>query len=197
VSRWRSSYPFDWDFRCCPPEELPILYNYEYSRESVWIREQVDFIRHGPVPSATTYYSPNPSFGWPEWPVQSYLSIPENERLRRLYSLLRDHEQFVELLHPPKIYASPTRTGRASYAARYADQLRALSVARLRISHTAAETLALLGQLHDPPTYTDTTALERAQRKAHRLLVRFVLLAKAQLTHGHWFPPFGAYIIRP
>jgi len=196
VSKWRSSYPSDWDFRSCPPDELPILYNYEFSRESAWIREQVEFIRHAQN-SAPTYWSPSPSFGWPEWPLQSYLSIPELERLRRLYGLTSAQERFAELLNPPKILAAPTRTGRASYRAGYADQLRALSVARLRVGRTAAETRALLAQLYDPSPYAEETALERAQRKAYRVLVRFVLLAKAQLAHGRWFPPFGAYVIRP
>jgi hypothetical protein len=172
------------------------LYNYEFSRESAWIGKQVEFIRYGRVTSPS-YWSPNPSFGWSEWPLQSYLSIPELERLRRLYGLLSEHEQFVELLRPPKILTPATREGRASNAARYTDQLRALSVARLRVGRTAAETLTLLAQLYDPSPYRDTTALERAQRKAHRFLVSFILRANERIKNGLWFPPFGGYVIRP
>jgi hypothetical protein len=127
LSKWRSSYPLDWDFRSCPPDELPILYNYEFSRESGWIGEQVEFIRCGHSTSPT-YWAPNPAFGFPEWPAQGYLSIPEVERLKRLYGLLSEHGRFVELLNPPKILPLRTRTGRASYRAGYGDQLRALSV---------------------------------------------------------------------
>jgi hypothetical protein len=197
LSKWRSSYPFDWDFRSCPPEELPILYNYEFSRESAWVRRQVEFIRYGHV-MPPTYWSPNPAFGWREWPTQNYLSIPEVERLRRLYGLLSGHEQFVALLRPPTILAPATREGRASFAARYSDQLRALSIARLRTDWTAVETFALLREIYAKRVpYSDVTAMERAQRKAHRFLVSFVLRAEERIKEGLWFPPFGGYVIRP
>jgi hypothetical protein len=198
-TRWRSLYPFDWDFRGCPREELPILYNYEFSRESAWIRGQVAFVRRGTI-AGSTYWAPNPSFGW-SWPAQSYLSIPERARLKRLYAMMeadaRDRE-LLQILSPPPITQPSRRTGRASPMARYRYQLLALSVARLRVGHTASETLTILdAEFKKDSPFADVSALERSQRKAHRFLVSFVLKARQQLEHGRWFPPFGPYIVWP
>ena len=92
------------------------LHDYEYSRESAWIREQVDFIRYGRI-EAPTYWSPNPAFGWPEWPNKSYLSIPANERQKRLPKLLatndegkaRVRDDLLALSVRPPIQGEPTR----------------------------------------------------------------------------------------
>jgi hypothetical protein len=176
--------------------EKPFLYNYEYSRESAELRELVAFIRHGRM-QEPTYWAPNPAFGWPEWPDRSYLCIPQTERLWRLSALAESHAKVHHLLNPPPFERPATREGRASFAARYNDQLRALSLARLRVDWTAKETFALLREIYgERAPYGDVTAMERAQRRTHRVLVAFILRAKAGIEHGLWFPPFGSYVIR-
>jgi hypothetical protein len=83
------------------------LHDYEYSRESGWIREQVDFIRHGQIP-APTYWSPNPSFGWSEWPEESYLSIPDDERKKRLQRVAAtNYDELRALSVRPPITGTP------------------------------------------------------------------------------------------
>jgi hypothetical protein len=175
---------------------MPLEHNYEYSREAAELRELVAFMRQGSIPGPT-YWESIPD-GWPEWAERSYRSIPQAERLRRLEALAESDERFRDLLRPPQLPGPPYRTGRASDAARYRDQLRALMVARLRVQGTAVETLELLWQAYGPGVpYRDVTALERARRKAHRFLVSFLFRARAQLEHGCWFPPFGGYLVRP
>jgi hypothetical protein len=157
-------------------------------------------MRQGSIPSPT-YWESIPDFGWPEWPEQSYRSIPQTERLRRWEALAANKVQFRELLRellPALLPEGPLRTGRAAAAARYRYQLRALMVARLRVQWTAVQTLEFLRQAYGPEVpYSDVTALERTQRKAHRFLVGFLFRARAQLEHGCWFPPFGGYLVRP
>jgi hypothetical protein len=86
------------------------LHDYEFSRESAWIREQVEFIRYGQIP-APSYWSPLPTFGWPEWwPAHSYLSVPEEERKSRLQLLAAtNYDELRALSVRPPITGSPAR----------------------------------------------------------------------------------------
>jgi hypothetical protein len=196
-NRWRPHYPHDWDLRGGLDLERAFLHNYEFSRESSELREWVASIREGRI-EEPTYWSAAPTFGWPQWPQEGYLGIPQAERLWRLSALAQSCPRVRELLHLSLEGRVATREGRAASAARYNDQLRALSIARLRVDWTARETFALLREIYGEQTpYSDVTALERAQRRAHRYLTAFTLRAKAQISGGQWFPPFGAYLIRP
>jgi hypothetical protein len=196
--RWKPLYPLDWDFSECPDFEERILYCYEFSRESQALRERVAFIRYGTLPEPT-YWAPSSDFGWAEWPAQRYLSVAQTERVRRLGILAVTKERHASLFprETTERTAGRKRTGRASDAARYHDRLRALSVARLRVNHGAAETLQILERIDGRKVYSDTTALERAKRKVHQFLVEFVWRAETQIEHGRWFPPFGIHLIQP
>jgi hypothetical protein len=195
--RWRPYYPHDWDNEDCEQWEVGWWHNWEFSREALEIRDRVEFFRSGSI-TGPTYWAAIPDFGWPEWPEHSYLSIPQAERNRRWEALAVNDVRFRELLQPPQLPAGPGRTGRAAAAARYRDQLQALMVARLRVKWTAVETLGLLKEAYGfEVRYSDVTALERAQRKAHRFLAEFIFRTRTQLEHGRWFPPFGGYVIRP
>jgi hypothetical protein len=198
MNRWQPSFPEDWSLIEYLQRELPALYCYEFSRESQALRDSVEFVRHGKI-TELTYWQPCPEFGWAEWPAQSYLSIPQAERLERLNALTLRNEKILELFPKPivKTPARPRHTGRASDEARYHDQLRSLSVARLRVNFSAAEALELLSRTNGRALYSDTTALERAKRKAHRFLIGFILRAETQIAHGLWFPPFGNHIVKP
>jgi hypothetical protein len=199
VKSWQPSYSQDWDCTKCLQTELSKLYCYEFSRESLALRDRVAFIRHGKI-EESSYWSPFHTFGWLEWPEQSYLSIPQAERVQRLEALALADGKVIELLpreQSAKISERDTRTGRASAQARYRDQLRALSVARLRVNYGVEETRQILTRTYGHEPYSDVTALERAKRKAHRFLIRFVLQAEAHIAQGLWFPPFGNHIIRP
>ena len=81
---WQSRYPSDWCVAQCPLEEMGPLHDYEFSRECGALRAQVDWIRRGIMPEPTFW---SPEFGWSEWPENSYLSTPQEERLRRLQLL--------------------------------------------------------------------------------------------------------------
>ena len=48
---WQSAYPGDWCVAGCPIPEMAPLHDFEYSRESGWMRAQVNFIRHGQIPA--------------------------------------------------------------------------------------------------------------------------------------------------
>jgi hypothetical protein len=86
---------------------MRFLHDYEYLRESPWVQEQVDFIRHGHI-QVPTYWAPSPSFGWPEWPAQGYLSIPQDERQRRLQVLAAtNYDELQALSVRPPITGSP------------------------------------------------------------------------------------------
>jgi hypothetical protein len=108
---WQSAYPLDWCVAQCPVEEMAPLHDYEYSRESSWIQQQVDFIRHGQIP-APTYWSPLPSFGWSEWSLQGYLSVPGDERKRRVQSLAATNYDELRALSVRPPIAGPPPSGR-------------------------------------------------------------------------------------
>jgi hypothetical protein len=89
---------------------MAFLHDYEYSRESGWMQQQVEFIRYGHIPPPT-YWSPNPDFGWPEWPLHSYLSVPADERQKRLQILAAtNYDELQALLVRPPI-TGPSRAG--------------------------------------------------------------------------------------
>jgi hypothetical protein len=212
-------HPLDWNFSSCPPTELPILYCYEFSRESVYLREAVDYLRHG-RPAGLTYWSSIPDFGWPEWPKSPILLIPPAERRRRIAQLLvpnpitdivcalaeqpPDSSLFSRQLaiarhvreqSTPTAKASPRN--RSAVAARYRDQLRALSVYRLRRHYRAREVMGLLREHFRKAAYNDTSSLYKAAKRARQHLAAFVLRAHSQLDKGQWFPPFGPCLIEP
>lgn len=227
--------PLNWNF-ASPEREIDELFCYEFSRESQEIRDRVDFIRHGQI-DAPTYWTPNPAFGWPEWPAKPYLSIPQAERERRIKILLALNDDHILALRarPPSgdykssgktisVYlsddatldeqidaaaalirienrgAKPARkrqTGHGATKAGIHDQLRALSVLRLRRYYTAPETLLLLEKTSGRQVYADETAMERAKRRARRHLCGFHLRALDRIRHGLWFPPFGKHLLLP
>jgi hypothetical protein len=83
------------------------LHDYEYSRESGWIKDRVDFIRHGTI-EEPTYWSPRSSWGWSEWPAEGYLSIPETIRRQRLQILFaRNYDELLALSVRPPITGPP------------------------------------------------------------------------------------------
>jgi hypothetical protein len=79
--------PLDWNFSTCPREEIPYLFSYEFARECSGVRENVKFIRYGII-EPPTYWSPNPKFGWAEWPRHPYLWVPTLERQKRIRELM-------------------------------------------------------------------------------------------------------------
>ena len=83
--------PQDADFSDHIPQERPVLFHYELSRQcpALWIT--VELIRQR-GPKHPEHYLPGmdfSQFGWPEWPREPYTSIPKKERIRRLVSFLR------------------------------------------------------------------------------------------------------------
>ena len=84
IQKCRKHYsPFDLDFSSCPPEQRAALLSYERSRDDDFVRERVAFIRSGII-EGSTYWSPNPEFGWSEWPSTPFLSIDATVRAQRL-----------------------------------------------------------------------------------------------------------------
>ena len=83
--------PQDADFSDHIPQERPVLFHYELSRQcpALWIT--VELIRKN-GPKYPEHYLPGTDFaqfGWPEWPREPYTSIPQKERIRRLVRFLR------------------------------------------------------------------------------------------------------------
>jgi hypothetical protein len=208
--------PLDWNFSNCPLPELPILYNYEFSRESGDLREDVDFIRHG-QPSEPTYWSNIPDFGWPEWPELPFLTISPAERQRRIALLSSPPDpitDIVQALAELPLDSPPVEQQRAivkhireqytsvkplprNRSASYRDRLRALSVYRLRQHYSAPDVLKLLQEHYRKAAYNHPGNIDRAKREFMRHLYAFVLRAQDQARKGQWFPPFGPYLIRP
>jgi hypothetical protein len=207
--------PLDWNFSSCPPAELPILYNYEFSRESGDLRDDIDFMRRG-RPSGSTYWSPVPDFGWPEWPLLPYLTIPPAERQRRIAMLFAPNSvgDIVQALSEQPLnsalwedqlaIAKHVREGCTTAkalprnrSASYRDCLRTLSVYRLRQYHSARETKDLLGEHFRKAAYNHPGNIDRAKREFMRHLYAFVLRAQDQAGKGYWFPPFGPHLVRP
>jgi hypothetical protein len=209
--------PLDWNFSTCPAGELPILYCYEFSRESSSLREIVDYMRYA-RPEGPTYWLLIPAFGWREWPLYPFLSIPEPERRRRIEQLLTPNP-VSDIVHalaeqPPgsslweqqlaiakSIRAQSTPVSKAPRKGRRAnalhDQLRMLSVYRLRQHHSAGEVIDILREHFRKATYNDPSNLDRAKRELPKHLTAFVLRAQGQIQKGCWFPPFGPYLIKP
>lgn len=311
-------HPLDWNFSSCPHDELSILYCYEFSRESVSLREAIHYMRHG-RPEGPTYWSNIPDFGWSEWPLLPLLFIPAAERRRRIAQLLAPNP-VADIVHalaeqppcsslweqqlaiasqpmqnstgarrtpvekpalPPTIgklglskhYAAdaqalaqvpeeefkakldeaqateggikkqklvaeahkmakargekindktaadrarvrerdqkkPVRAqsaeaqsapprNRSASTARYRDQLRTLSVHRLRQHYSAPDVLELLREHYRKSAYNDPSNLDRAKRRCASYIVAFSLRAQEQIRQGRWFPPFGPYLIKP
>jgi hypothetical protein len=209
---------FDWDFSSCPDDERLHLYHYEFSRESEAILDRVASIRFDRLPKPT-YWSPRPAFGWPEWPLKPYLSIPAAERAQRRKAL--DAQQctsmadllalrarlFTPASHPtydelasallhlaPKTIGAGTpvvrRTGRAAGKAALSQRLQALRIYRLRERYTATQTIEILGG-----EYADKTTVDRVKRRFPKFLAEFVLQADTQIAAGLWFPPFGRTLV--
>jgi hypothetical protein len=210
----------DWNFTSHAPDELPVLYNYEFSRSSARLREWVKFIRRGKI-KGPTYWTPDPQFGWPQWPQQPYLAIPAEERADRLQALFKKdtsadellalreqlfrregpklEEIFSALLRLPNAASQNRAVGRAATKAKYRDELRSLAVYRLREYHSPQVACRMYNTAYTAygQTYGDVDALEKARRKAHRYLTAFVLSAAANASRGLWFPPFGTSLTSP
>jgi hypothetical protein len=210
-------HPLDWNFSSCPPNELPILYCYELSRESIALREAVDYMRHG-RPMGPTYWSNIPVFGWREWPEYPFLSIPATERQKRLTQLLVPNPvaDIVGALaeHPPSSslweqqlaiaahvrekctakHGAPPKGRRANALN---DQLRALSIYRLLQHHSAREARRLIRENFRNETYNDLSNLNRAKRRVPEHLAAFVLRAQEKMRQGQWFAPFGPFVLNP
>jgi hypothetical protein len=83
--------PQDADFSDHIPQERPVLFHFEFSRECPAIWVTVELIRRN-GPKHPEHYLPGTDFaqfGWPEWPREPYTSIPQKERIRRLVRSLR------------------------------------------------------------------------------------------------------------
>jgi hypothetical protein len=209
--------PLDWMFSDCPPDELPILYCYEFSRESISLRETVDYMRHG-QPEESTYWTPDQNFGWREWPLYPFLSIPQPERTRRIAQPFAPNpvadivqatakppfggsiieQQLAIAKHVREqctaVHKTPPKGRRANALD---DQLRALSIHRLRQHHSARKVIDLLQEHFLKVAYKDPSNLDRAKAKLPKHLAAFVLRAQGQIQNGRWFPPFGPYVIKP
>lgn len=211
-------HPLAWNFDSCPEHEIPYLYNYEFSRESVQLREMVDFMRHGHI-DPPTYWTPNPEFGWPQWPLMPYLSIPAEERACLLETLFRQQtsandllnlrtqlfrrgeglnlsEIYPALLRLPLAPVNDQAVGRAAIKAKFNNELRSLAVYRLCECHPPREALRLYNNAYGQ-TYSSVDALGKAKRKARQYLTAFVLNAGANAAQGFWFPPFGTSLTMP
>jgi hypothetical protein len=210
-----SLQPLDWNFSSCPPDDLPVLYCYEFSRESISLRETVDYMRHG---ESHGYWSPIPDFGWTEWPAEPFLSIPPAERARRIVQLFTPNpvtdvvhalvkqplnnsifEQQIAIAKHVREQCTdgPEAPPKGRRANALDDQLRALSITRLRQHHSAREVIDLLQEHFLKVAYKDPSNLDRAKAKLPRHLTAFVLRAQGQIQEGRWFPPFGPYLIKP
>jgi len=201
--------PLDWNFSSCPPDELPILYGYEFSRESDSLLAEVDSIRRGS----------RPYFGWPEWPEQPFLSIPARQRQERLTRLLTPNpandiieaiaslpedasELDLQIAIAVHVREQATQKkdaprNRSAAAAKYRDQLRALSIYRLRQHYSAREVLDILREQYRKAAYSDTASLYKAAKRAEQHLNEFVLRAHSQILSKQWFPPFGWHLLNP
>jgi hypothetical protein len=210
-------HPLSWILTTCPDHETPYLYNYEFSRESARLRKWVKFVRMGKI-KAPTYWTPNPEFGWLQWPLLPYLSISAEDRARLLETIFRQRTSASELMNLraqlfqregpklPEIFSAllrlpldPTQNqavGRAAIKAKHNNELRGLAVYRLREHYPAQVARRMYNNIYGQ-TYGDADALEKAKRKARRYLTAFVLKAAANASQGLWFPPFGPSLITP
>jgi hypothetical protein len=80
------------------------------------------------------------------------------------------------------------RTGRAASIATVHDQLRALSVYRLRQYYSGAESRALLRNAYPEAPFSTVAAMDRAGHKVPKYLDNFERKAVAQISSGLWFP---------
>jgi hypothetical protein len=215
-------HPLAWNFSTCPPREIPFLFCYEFSRELEWIRDLVDFIRQGQL-EQPSYWSPIPEFGWKEWPTRPYLWVPQAERQKRLGRLFTAGEQESVIVELPLnassgdyikelenrvrrseqlLQSNPfkrrsLRRGRSSAEAKYHDQLRMLSIYRLRKYHRPKDVVELLKREYRKIAYTSPKHLSETLRTFDRHLCTFHLRAQANINAGRWFPPFGRHFIEP
>jgi hypothetical protein len=211
----RELEPLDWNFSSCPEQEIPYLFCYEFARECLAVLENVEFMRHGVI-EPPTYWSPNPDFGWKEWPVWPYLSVPQAERQKRIAKLLlpnlavdvirirTEHPEFSDwevykAIDSEKNSASANepQKGRRALSARYHDQLRGLSIYRLRQYYSARVTLERLAEFYQKAAYNSSSNLDRGKRQTPKHIAAFCLLAQDRMRHGLWFPPFGPHLIKP
>jgi len=99
-ARTRDSLPrLEWDFASCPPDEVFECRLYEFARETGAIRKDVEALRKGLTPTFEKLVKAlcepisrsariNAIFWYyPEFPTKPFLSIPVNERQRRLRTL--------------------------------------------------------------------------------------------------------------
>jgi hypothetical protein len=210
-------HPLDWDFSSCPPDELPILYCYEFSRELSSMLREVGHMRYG-EPKESSYWTPDPNFGWPEWPEFPFLAVPVRERARRLALLMVPDPMadIVQITARPTVPRTvlelqialvkhireqttpkPAQRNRGSDIARYRDQLRALSVYRLMEHFSARDVVDFLREHYRRPLYTRPNGLYKVCHRASQHLQRFEGKARAQIREGQWFPPFGRYLVSP
>jgi hypothetical protein len=210
-------HPLSWNFSSCPPEEIPFLYCYEFSRELKPILETVDFIRRGQL-ERPSYWSQVSEFGWEQWPDRPYLWVPQAKRERRLARLLAaseepvivdlpvtatiaDHikalEVRVRMSERPWSSSSIMQRGRSASEAKYHDQLRMLTIYRLRQHHRPQKVCEILHSQYRKIAYTSSKNLSRSLRTFDRHLCAFYLRAQANIKGGLWFPPFGRHLIKP
>jgi hypothetical protein len=174
-------------------------------------------MRHG-QPEEPTYWTPDQNFGWREWPLYPFLSIPQPERARRIAQLFVPNPvaDIVQATAKPpcggsifeqqhaiakhvkeQCTAVPKAPPKGRRANALDDQLRALSIYRLRQHYSAREAMDLLQEHFREAPYKDPSNLDRAKAKLPKHLAAFILLAKNQIEKGRWFPPFGPYLIKP
>ena len=208
-------HPLSWNFSSCPPEEVPFLFCYEFSRELESIGEMVDFIRHSNM-KQPSYWSPIPNFGWKEWPDRPYLWVPRAEREKRLARLLTIGEEPVivdlpvtatiteyvsaleerwRLSERQRLFVPSPRRDRSALKSRYQDQLRMLIVHRLSKYYRPKEIFELLKTEYHEIAYQSPKNISRTLRIFDRHLCAFHLRAQANINAGLWFPPFGRYLI--
>jgi hypothetical protein len=90
-------HPLSIEFASCPQAERWHLLCYESSRELGWLRDYVHWMRTGTV-SKASYWRPDPQFGWPEWPICSYLDVSVDERARRIAQKTPQQDDWLKAL---------------------------------------------------------------------------------------------------
>jgi hypothetical protein len=86
---------------------------------------------------------------------------------------------------------------RGALPAKYRDQLRMLTIYRLRQYYSDPEMLELLRDRYQKISHTNAKNLDRTCKTFRRHLWAFCLVAEHALTQGRWFPPFGPHLIEP
>jgi hypothetical protein len=207
----------EWEFSVCSRSQRPFCFCYEFSRELPSLISEVDWIRHGHI-SQPSYWIPIPDFGPRQWPRTPFLAIEDRARERLIKDIIERSRQpklstetvlpggwirtiqYEPVEKPMRVWLPDEiigSKGRGGAISQYADKLRQLGVYRLSKTRTAKQIMDFLKEHCERSPYTTSRALRRAIQAVPKDLGAFSLVAHANIKHGYWPAPFGAYLMQP